>query len=295
MNIKSRKNLRWSAERVLNEIRQWKEKGEALYANHVRLNYQELLAASIRYYGSWQKAVEAAGISYEAVRKYRKWSKEVIVEEIRDLAARGFDLSFRSMALSQHNSMVYAAIRPKYFGDWRAALEAAGLASEEIYRYRSWDMEGILEEIRRLQTEGADLSSKSMDESSNKLIATARRRFGNWGRALESAGINYDEIRRRKRWTKASVAEGILELKAQGVKLITPEVKKANPSLFAAACKKHFYGTWKKALKAALRLDTSRKGSANHAAQAPSETAVATETALMIENAVEPQTVFASS
>jgi len=262
MNIKSRKNLRWSAERVLTEIRQWKEKGEALYANHVRLNYQELLAASIRYYGSWQKAVEAAGISYEAVRKYRKWSKEVIVEEIRDLAARGFDLSFRSMALSQHNSMVYAAIRPKYFGDWRAALEAAGLASEEIYRYRSWDMEGILEEIRRLQTEGADLSSKSMDESSNKLIATARRRFGNWGRALESAGINYDDIRRRRRWTRESVAQGILELKAQGVKLITPEVKKANPSLFAAACKKHFYGTWKKALKAALRLESVKRVSA---------------------------------
>ena len=262
MNIKSRKNLRWTAERVLNEIRQWKEKGEALYANHVRLNYQELLAASIRYYGSWQKAVEAAGISYEAVRKYRKWSKEVIVEEIRSLAARGFDLSFRSMALSQHNSMVYAAIRPKYFGDWRAALEAAGLASEEIYRYRSWDMEGILEEIRRLQTEGADLSSKSMDESSNKLIATARRRFGNWGRALESAGINYDDIRRRRRWTRESVAEGILELKAQGVKLITPEVKKANPSLFAAACKKHFYGTWKKALKAALRLESAKKATA---------------------------------
>ena len=261
MNIKSRKNLRWSAERVLTEIRQWKEKGEALYANHVRLNYQELLAASIRYYGSWQKAVEAAGISYEAVRKYRKWSKEVIVEEIRDLAARGFDLSFRSMALSQHNSMVYAAIRPKYFGDWRAALEAAGLASEEIYRYRSWDMEGILEEIRRLQTEGADLSSKSMDESSNKLIATARRRFGNWGRALESAGINYDDIRRRRRWTRESVAQGILELKAQGVKLITPEVKKANPSLFAAACKKHFYGTWKKALKAALRLESAKRAS----------------------------------
>jgi len=247
---------------VLNEIRQWKEKGEALYANHVRLNYQELLAASIRYYGSWQKAVEAAGISYEAVRKYRKWSKEVIVEEIRDLATRGFDLSFRSMALSQHNSMVYAAIRPKYFGDWRAALEAAGLASEEIYRYRSWDMEGILEEIRRLQTEGADLSSKSMDESSNKLIATARRRFGNWGRALESAGINYDDIRRRRRWTRESVAQGILELKAQGVKLITPEVKKANPSLFAAACKKHFYGTWKKALKAALRLESAKRAAA---------------------------------
>lgn len=255
MQIKTRKNLRWSSERVITEIRDWQSQGQPLYANHVRLNFQELLAASIRYFGGWQKAVETAGISYEAVRKYRKWSKEVIVEEIRELASRGFDLSFRSMALSQHNAMVYAAIRPKYFGNWRAALEAAGLASEEIYRYRSWDQEGILEEIRRLKSEGVDLSSKSMDDSSNKLIATARRRFGNWGRALESAGINYADIRRRKRWTRESVAEGILDLKKQGVRLITPEVKRANPSLFSAACKKHFYGTWKKALKAALRLE----------------------------------------
>ena len=241
------------------EIRQWKEKGEPLYANHVRQNFQELLAASIRYFGSWQKALEVTGIQYEEVRKYRKWSKEVIVEEIRNLASQGFDLSFRSMALSQHNAMVYAAIRPKYFGNWRAALEAAGLASEEIYRYRSWDEEGILDEIRRLKMEGADLSSKSMDESSNRLIATARRRFGNWGRALENAGINYADIRRRKRWTRESLVEGILDLQKQGVKLITPEVKRANPSLFAAACKKHFFGTWKKALKAALRESRTRQ------------------------------------
>jgi hypothetical protein len=94
-----------------------------------------------------------------------------------------------------------------------------------------------------------------MDESSNKLIATARRRFGNWGRALEKAGINYSDVRRRKRWTRENLVEGILELKKQGVKLITPEVKRANPSLFAAACKKHFFGTWKKALRAALRIE----------------------------------------
>jgi len=244
----------------LAEIHQWKDKGEPLYANHVRLNFQELLAASIRYFGSWQAALDQAGIPYVDVRKYRKWSKEVIVEQIRELASKGFDLSFRSMALSQHNAMVYAAIRPKYFGNWRTALEAAGLASEEIYRYRSWDESGILEEIRRMKMEGADLSSKSMDETSNKLIATARRRFGNWGKALEKAGINYSDVRRRKRWTRENLVEGILELKKQGVKLITPEVKRANPSLFAAACKKHFYGTWKKALRAALRSEKVGEG-----------------------------------
>ena len=260
MKVRSRKNLRWSSDRVLAEIHQWKDKGEPLYANHVRLNFQELLAASIRYFGSWQAALDQAGIPYVDVRKYRKWSKEVIVEQIRELASKGFDLSFRSMALSQHNAMVYAAIRPKYFGNWRTALEAAGLASEEIYRYRSWDESGILEEIRRMKMEGADLSSKSMDETSNKLIATARRRFGNWGKALEKAGINYSDVRRRKRWTRENLVEGILELKKQGVKLITPEVKRANPSLFAAACKKHFYGTWKKALRAALRSEKVGEG-----------------------------------
>jgi len=255
MQIKSRKNLRWSAERVIAEIRQWKDQGQPLYANFVRQNFQELLAAAIRYYGSWQKALESADIPYTDVRKYRRWSKESIIQEIQQLSSQGVDLSFRAMALSQHNAMVYAAIRPKYFGNWRTALEAAGLASEEIYRYRSWEQDGILEEIRRLQAEGVDLSSKAMDESSNRLIATARRRFGNWGKALESAGIDYDNVRRRKRWTRENLVEGILDLKRQGVKLITPEVKRANPSLFAAACKKHFYGTWKKALKAALKTE----------------------------------------
>ena len=255
MQIHSRKNLRWSAERVISEVRQWRDQGQPLYANHIRKNFQELLAAAIRYYGSWQKALEAADIPYNEVRKSRRWSKDSIIREIQQLHSLGVDLSFRSMALSQHNAMVYAAIRPKYFGSWRAALEAAGLVSEEIYRYRSWEQGEILDEIRRLKAEGVDLSSKAMDETSNRLIATARRRFGNWGRALESAGIDYDEVRRRKRWTRENLVEGILDLKRQGVKLITPEVKRANPSLFAAACKKHFYGTWKKALKAALKAE----------------------------------------
>jgi hypothetical protein len=163
MQIKSRKNLRWSAERVIAEIRQWKDQGQPLYANFVRQNFQELLAAAIRYYGSWQKALESADIPYTDVRKYRRWSKDSIIQESQQLSSQGGDLSFRAMALSQHNAMVYAAIRPKYFGNWRTALEAAGLASEEIYRYRSWEQDGILEEIRRLKAEGVDLSSKAMD------------------------------------------------------------------------------------------------------------------------------------
>ena len=251
MKTRGRQNLKWSKQTVTEKIREWKEEGKPLYSHNVRRNFQELLAAGIRYYGSWQKAVEAAGISYEEVRRYRNWSKDLIIKTIQELYEQGADLSFRSMMLSKYNSMVYAAIRPNHFGSWKNALEAAGLAAEEVYRYRSWDEDSILEEIRKLKALGADLSSKVMDEMANPLIATARRRFGNWGNAVEKAGIDYTEIRRRRRWTKEEIVDGILELKEKGVMLRSGAVRKEAPALFAAACKPRFFGSWSQALKAA--------------------------------------------
>ena len=174
----------------------------------MRQNYQELLAAGIRYFGTWRTAIEAAGIPYDSVRKYRDWSKERIIETIQRLEKDGVDLSFRSMMLSASTPRwSMPSIRPNHFGSWKDALTAAGLAPEEIYRYRSWDDESIISEIRRLNDEGADLSSKKMDETANPLIATARRRFGNWGAAVERAGIDYSAIRRRRRWTSELVLQ----------------------------------------------------------------------------------------
>lgn len=244
-------NKSWNKPLITEEIRLWHEGGKPLYSHYMRLNYQDLLAAGIRYFGTWRAAVESAGIPYDSVRKYRNWSRERIIETIKRLEKEGVDLSFRSMMLSKYAPMVYAAIRPNHFGTWRNALSAAGLAPEEIYRYRSWSDESIIAEIRRLNDEGADLSSKKMDETSNQLIATARRRFGNWGTAVESAGIDYSLIRRRRRWTHELVLKEIRELQKIGVDLRSGEVRNQYPALFAAACKDRFFGSWTKALQAA--------------------------------------------
>lgn len=248
---RTRKNRKWSKDLVQAEIRAWHASGQPLYSHHVRKNFQELLAAGIRYFGNWEKAVTSTGIPYEAVRKYQHWSKEVIVAKIQELHRQGVDLSFRAMMLSRYNSMVYAAIRPNHFGSWKAALEAAGLEAEEIYRYRSWDESKIISEIRKLKKLGADLSSKTMDETANPLIATARRRFGNWGAAVEKAGIDYSTVRRRRRWSREQIINGIRELRDQGVRLHSGDVRQHAPALFAAACKPRFFGSWSQALKAA--------------------------------------------
>jgi hypothetical protein len=247
----TQRNKNWNDLLVTEEVRSWHEAGKPLYSHYMRQNYQELLAAGIRYFGTWRAAVEAAGIPYDSVRKYRDWSKERIIETIQRLEKDGVDLSFRSMMLSKYAPMVYAAIRPNHFGSWKDALSAAGLAPEEIYRYRSWDDDSILSEIRRLKKEGADLSSKKMDETANPLIATARRRFGNWGAAVERAGIDYSAIRRRRRWTHELILQEIRQLRADGADLRSGEVRHHNPALFAAACKARFFGSWTKALQAA--------------------------------------------
>ena len=245
------RNKNWNEQLVTEEVRSWHESGKPLYSHYMRQNYQELLAAGIRYFGTWRSAIEASGIPYDSVRKYRDWSRERIIETIQRLEKDGVDLSFRSMMLSKYAPMVYAAIRPNHFGSWKDALTAAGLAPEEIYRYRSWDDDSIIAEIRRLKEEGADLSSKKMDETANPLIATARRRFGNWGAAVERAGIDYSAIRRRRRWTRELVLEEIRQLRATGSDLRSGEVRHQHPALFAAACKARFFGSWTKALQAA--------------------------------------------
>src|ERR1700744_1079573 len=243
------RNKNWNEQLVTEEIRSWQELGKPLYSHYMRQNYQELLAAGIRYFGTWRAAVEASGIPYDSVRKDRDWSKERIVEPIQRLQQDGVDLSFRSMMLSKYAPMVYAAIRPNHFGSWKNALTAAGLAAEEIYRYKSWEDENILEEIQKLNGQGVDLSSKKMDETANSLIATARRRFGSWGEAVRRAGLDYDKIRRRKRWTNEAIARDIRALADQGVALTSTEVRHRNPALFAAACKQRFFGSWINAVK----------------------------------------------
>ena len=248
--MSNQRNKSWNEKLVTEEIQTWHETGKPLYSHYMRQNYQELLAAGIRYFGTWRLAIEATGIPYDSVRKYRDWSRERIVETIQRLQTDGVDLSFRSMMLSKYAPMVYAAIRPNHFGSWKDALTASGLAPEEIYRYRSWDDESILSEIRRLREEGADLSSKKMDENANPLIATARRRFGNWGTAVERAGINYNEVRRRRRWTRELILSEITALRTQGADLRSGEIRHQQPALFAAACKPRFFGSWSKALQA---------------------------------------------
>lgn len=189
---------KWSKDAIAEEIRKMHTEGVDLNYAMIAQEHVALLRAATRYFGSWRSAIEFAGLDYEELRRYRSWSKERILENIRELHASGEDLSWRNVSTVVAPQLAAAATKHKHFGSWRGAVTAAGLDYSTIRRYREWNEETIKDQLRQFHAQGIDMNAKSMEEHDITLITAARRRFDSWDKALTAAGLNYREIVLRK-------------------------------------------------------------------------------------------------
>ncbi len=199
---------KWSRDSIAGEILHRYEASLDLSYSGMTKEALPLLRAATRYFGSWQAAIEYAGLDYDAIRKYRSWTKERIVDRIRELHAQNADLSWRHVSLTLDPSLAAAATKKSHFGSWRSALDAAGLDYDEIRRYRDWSEDEVLRRIRDMYAQGEPLNAKSMEKKDITLITAARRRFPSWDRTLTAAGLDYKGIVvrapfRRKRKTES--------------------------------------------------------------------------------------------
>lgn len=123
---------------------------------------------------------------------------------------------------------------------------------------RKWSKESIGLEIRRMYASGENVNYAAMAQDHVALLRAATRYFGSWRGAIEFAGLNYDEIRRYKSWSRARIVERIRELFEQGEDLSWRHVSTVvDPQLAAAATKRKHFGSWRQAVSAA-GLDYSR-------------------------------------
>jgi hypothetical protein len=170
------------------------ESGENLNYATVAQEQVALLRAATRYFGSWRHAIEFAGLNYEDIRRYKTWSRDRILERIRELSTQGEDLSWRHVSTTVDPQLAAAATKRKHFGSWRNAVSAAGLDYRSIRRYREWDESTITQRLRELYEQGIDLNAKNIEEYDITLITAARRRFDSWDQALTAAGLDYKKI-----------------------------------------------------------------------------------------------------
>src|SRR5438270_9661253 len=194
--------------------------GEDLNYATIAQQQVALLRAATRYFGSWRAAVEFAGLGYEDIRKYKMWSKERILERIKELHGKGEDLSWRHVSTEVDPQLAAAATKRKHFGSWRNAITSAGLKYSDIRRYREWSQQAVVDRLKELHAQGKDLNAKSMEELDITLITAARRRFDSWDKALTAAGLDYKKIvlrtpfKRRKKGEEAPVKPAAKRRKA---------------------------------------------------------------------------------
>lgn len=111
---------RWTPSAVLAAVRAAGRRGEELSDAAARSRDPGLHAAAISRFGSWDGALRAAGLDPSRFRRYRRWSREGVIDAIRRI--RG-PLGQRAVRVADP-SLIVAGRR--FFGTWVRAVRAAG-------------------------------------------------------------------------------------------------------------------------------------------------------------------------
>ena len=177
------------------------------------------------------------------------WTRKTITEHIKKLHSQGAELNYTS-AEREHLNLVRAAAW--HFGTWRLAVEAADVDYESLSKYRRWNRERIIERIKELHAQGAELNWRAVSTKVDPPLAAAALRangFPSWREAIAAAGLDIETVARYKFWDEERVLEAIRELHTSGQALSSKAMQSSDQSLFCAARRR--FGSWDKALVAA--------------------------------------------
>lgn len=187
---------RWTKRRVVVAIQDRYVQGQPIEF----AGFKDILlaAAANRHFGTWHAAVEAAGLHLRMPPPVvqREWSAQAVLNLIRESSPDGL-----VGALCKEHTEVYSVAR-RYFGSWRAAVQAAGLQTQR----RNWSCQLVIQEILALREQGLTLLSRVYREDC-RLAAAAHRYFGSWRKALKAAGIKpHQVIQTQRKNEKGAVA-----------------------------------------------------------------------------------------
>jgi hypothetical protein len=115
---------RWNKQLIIQLIKKAKRSGEDLHWSAVTRRRDELGKAAFaslqgRLFGSWDRALQAAGLDAAEVSRYRRWDRHSITAELKQRFRDGDALN--SGALQREDPGIHAAA-VRHFGTYDAAL-----------------------------------------------------------------------------------------------------------------------------------------------------------------------------
>ncbi|HET6251231.1 MAG TPA: hypothetical protein VFE47_26345 [Tepidisphaeraceae bacterium] len=184
---------RWTKAAIIALVKSAKRQGEDLHWSSVTQRRDELGKAAFaslqpRLFGSWDRALTAAGLDADDVNRYRKWNKETIAFELR-ARARDHE-ALNSGALQQDEPGLHAAA-VRHFGSYDEALRAAKLDPEKLRQRRSWTKQAVKDSLKTIHRDGNHLSDSAVRNGDPALYGAAVRLFGSFTAARSAAGIKW--------------------------------------------------------------------------------------------------------
>jgi hypothetical protein len=235
---------RWTPAKILTKIRSISRRRRPLTTDQVERRYQNLASAARRHFGSWSKAVLAAGVDPAKLQRVVPWNRERVIEAILTRALRNEPLVAR---LIEPRSLVEAGNR--FFGGWQAAVAAAGLDPRVTdmpprRRRRSrpgqiragiaetpeelpqpWSRERVVELICARVREHKPINAWAVSRDHSGLYGAGRRYLTSWDEAIRAAGFNPDEHRRKRAplSRKETPSQPAAARKSQGDDVVRPD------------------------------------------------------------------------
>ena len=189
----------WTSDKVIEELQQRSGGGRSIrFSNDGDQGFKDAIYGL---FGGWPDALRASGL-HPKTRLINYWTEEEVRNRIQQLAERGEAIN--TLHLEMNHPRLWNAARRMY-GNIQKAVEAAGYNYSSVKKRGTWAEDTITGKIRDYFNEGYDISQIAMLELDSKLLAAGQKFFGAWSRAVTSAGIDYAQVKTRRRETKRRI------------------------------------------------------------------------------------------
>jgi hypothetical protein len=162
-----------------------------------------LVRQATKFFPQWEEAVEAAGVEYPMkMQDHRTYTKESLIAYLQDKHRKGITMwstSFRRKGEDSDPLILKWVVR--YFGNWAAALKAAGIPIPSRPRAAKWEFterfpndENILAAVKGRWDNGDPVDADALrgpaaQGGDLELLFAVRGRFGSWHGGMLAAGL----------------------------------------------------------------------------------------------------------
>jgi hypothetical protein len=142
----------WDRARICEALRELDRRKTPLWSRSIRQSHPKLYAAARHWFGMYSQAIAAAGLDYKMVRQMEpgRWNRKTVAAELRKMHRQKIPMHHAAID-RERGDLMLAAYR--YYGSYKAAVEAAGLSYDRIRvrKMPSWDKKRVLARLRQFK------------------------------------------------------------------------------------------------------------------------------------------------